>query len=544
MNRRNFFTLGAPRVGGDSAPRLMGDGGTQNTPPFLRVSSTGLEPYVPGSSDPWDYAKAAHLLRRIMVGPTDKEIRKAVADGFDTTVKNVFTTFTPPPTLIESFAGQDPQIRPGSADPTVIQDFSNANQQQRAQLHKWWLYTFANSPVSIQERMTLFWHNHFVSELNTVNFPEWMYGQNQLLRKNALGNFKQFVKDVTKDMAMLVYLDGIKNFKQGNKSSINENYGRELQELFTMGVVDWNGNPNYTQNDVSEAARALSGYSGTTSSKGTLYAGLQSQFIQARWDAGSKTFLGKTGAWKADDVVDIIFSERGDQVAKFICEKLYRAFVYDIPDRTVVAAMAETFKNGNWELKPVMDQLLRSRHFYDPTNIGALDRNPLDYIIGMVRGLGVTSVPDLQTGTTRNGNDARNRMDSLGMTLFDPPNVKGWPGGRTWVSTSTLPVRQKFSIDVAAGSLKQAGTGIYLLDPIAFAKNFPDPNDIHQLSDDMARFLLNVPPSASESAMLFAALLDSGVDYEWKIDDPQQKPAERIRKFLNAAFQLAKYQLY
>ncbi|MEP7218903.1 MAG: DUF1800 family protein, partial [Bacteroidota bacterium] len=236
MNRRNFFTLGAPRAGGDSALNLIGDGGTQNTPPFLRVSSTGLEPYVPSSSDPWDYAKAAHLLRRIMVGPTDKEIRKAVADGFDTTVKNVFTTFTPPPTLIETFAGQDPQIRPASSDPTVLQDFANLNQLQRLQLHKWWLYTFVNSPVSIQERMTLFWHNHFVSELQTVNFSEWMYGQNMLLRKNALGNFKQFVKDVTKDMAMLVYLDGIKNFKQGNKSSINENYGRELQELFTMGV--------------------------------------------------------------------------------------------------------------------------------------------------------------------------------------------------------------------------------------------------------------------------------------------------------------------
>jgi uncharacterized protein (DUF1800 family) len=547
MNRRNFFTLGAPTIRGDRAAHLTGDGASQNPPAFLRRSSTGLEPWTPSGDDAWNYAKAAHLLRRCMSGPTDTEIRKALADGLDATVTNLLKPFTPALTLIDDWAGQEPQVRPTATDAATLQAFQMELNRKGGQLHKWWLLVMNNSPVSIQERMTLFWHNHFTSELQVVNFAEWMYGQNQLLRSSALGNFKQLVKDITKDMAMLVYLDGAKNSKRGNKSNINENYARELQELFTMGVVDWNGNPNYTQTDVSEAARALSGYTAMPSAKGTNYLGLNSQFLQILWDSGQKTFLGKTGAWKADDVVDIIFSERGDQVAKFICGKIYRAFVYDVIDPVVVAAMAETFKSSNWEIKPVMAQLLRSAHFFDNTNIGALEKSPVEYVIDLTRGLALGSVPDFQTGTARGSDDLRNRITTYGMTLFDPPNVKGWPGGRTWISTSTLPARQKFGLDIMDQAIKAPGRNgavIYTFDPVAFAKLFSDPGDIHKLAEEMGAFLLNTPPSDMEAQQLFSALLDGGVDYEWKIDDPQQRPAERIRKFMKAAFQLAKYQLY
>lgn len=545
MNRRNFLTIGAPTLKTREAVRM--NGGTAQTPPlFARRSDTGLEPYT----GPWTYTQAAHLLRRCMVGLTDAEIRKAVADGMEATVAKLLGPYTPALTLISDWAGQpDFQSRPEGAitDPDYaakLQAFQTQNFERRSALVRWWQMAMVNSPVSIQERMVLFWHNHFVSELQTVNFSELMYVQNQLFRANMLGNFKKMVKDVTIDMAMLIYLDGVKNFKRNNKNSINENYARELQELFTMGVTDWDGNPNYTQQDVSEAARALSGWTYTPSTKGQYYAKTTSQFVQATWDSGNKTFLGQTGAWKMDDVVEIIFAQRGTQVARYMCGKLYRAFVYDTMDKTVVTAMADTFKNGNWELRPVIEQLLKSAHFYDETNIGAMEKSPVDYMVGMVRMMNLTNVPDMDAQATgRGANDLANRCANLGMQLFDPPNVKGWPGGRTWVSTSTLPVRQKFGIDVANGALKVRGTTVYAFDPLVFGKLFPNVADIHKLADEMALFLLNTAPSDKEKTTLFNTLLDGGVDYEWDINDPDQNPGNRIKKYLVALFQLAKFQL-
>ncbi|HVZ38192.1 MAG TPA: DUF1800 domain-containing protein [Candidatus Kapabacteria bacterium] len=546
MDRRNFLTIGTPRVRSNRTANYVGGAGTQTLPVFASRTAAGLEPY----SGPWSYTQAAHLLRRCMVGPTEAEILKAVSDGMSATVDNLLKSFTPDLTAISDWAGTDAVIKPDAAptDPDYTTKYTAWQTEmfrRRAKLVAWWQQTIATSKVSIQERMTLFWHNHFTSEMQTVNFAEFMYTQNQLLRTSMLGNLKQFTKDVSKDMAMLIYLDGVKNFKRGNRVNINENYARELQELFTMGVTDWDGNPNYTQTDVSEAARALSGWTFTTSTQGANYAGLSSQFVASSWDNGSKTFLGQTGNWKMDDIVDIIFAQRGDQVAKFVCGKLYRAFVYDTMDRDVVTAMAATLKGGNWELKPVLDQLLRSAHFYDDTNIGALEKSPVEYMIGMIRSLNLGSVPDFAAQAQgRVSQDLGTRLTNLGMTLLDPPNVKGWPGGRTWISTSTLPQRQKFGIDVANGALKLQRAAIYTLDAVAFAKTFPDPGDIHKLSADMANFLLNTPPSDMEATTLYNTLLDGGVDYEWDINDPNQNPGARITKFLVVLFQLAKYQLY
>jgi uncharacterized protein (DUF1800 family) len=546
MNRRNFVTLF--RQGGAVAPHVGNGSGSQLPPIFARRSNSGLEPFVPSDDNPWDYMKAAHLLRRTLVGPTDQEIRTAVAEGLDATVDRLLAPFTPANDDIAAWAGQDPQIRPPDPSTPEYTTYLQNLQLHREQLLRWWLRTIATSPVSIQEKLTYFWHNHFTSELQVVNFSEFMLTQNQLLRTNILGNFKQFVKMVTKDVAMLIYLDGIKNFKSGTRDNINENYARELMELFTMGVVDWDGSANYTQTDISEAARALSGYSGTPSSKGASYSGLASQFIPSRWDSGSKTFLGSTGNWNADDVVDIIFDKRALQVSRFICGKLYRALVYDVIDPVVVDAMAQTFRNGNWELRPVIVQLLKSAHFFDETNIGALEKSPVEFIVGMIRGMGITDVPDFAAGaTSRTGRDLVTRLASLGQNLFDPPNVKGWPGGRTWISTSTLPPRQKFAIDLANARIAVQRVTVYKIDPIAFAKKFPGsapgPGALRKLTGEMARFLLNTPPSAKEEELLFQTILDGGVDYEWSLDDPAQRADARIRKFLAALVQLAKFEL-
>lgn len=536
MNRRRFLTGGLTAGPAPSNTRNA----RQSTPVFAKRSAAGLETYT----GPWTYTEAAHLLRRCMVGPTDAEIRQAVTDGMVATVNKLLTPFTPSLELINDWAGTDAWIRP--ADANQYTAWQTENFRRRETIVRWWERVIVQSPVSIQERMTLFWHNHFTSELQTVNFPEFMYVQNQLLRSRSLGNFKQFALDVTRDVAMLIYLDGIKNFKRSNRDSINENYARELMELFTCGVTDWNGNPNYSQDDVHEAARSLSGWTFTASSQGDTYAGLTSQFVPFNWDSGNKTLMGQTGAWKDSDVIDIIFAQRGEVVSKYICGKLYRNFVYSVMDQDIVTEMASTMRTGNWEIRPVMLQLLTSAHFYDTTNIGALEKSPVDYMLGMVRQLGIANVPDFDTATSGRGTtDLVGRCETMGMRLLDPPNVKGWEGGRIWISTTTLTTRQKFGIDVAKGAIRRQGNPIYTWDPVAVAKRFPDYSRIDTLSDDMAKALLNTAPSALEQQTLRDVMAGgTGAAYEWDIDNPTTNAPNKIRAWLEALVQLAKYQLY
>jgi len=502
---------------------------------------------MPSASNPWDYSKAAHLVRRCVVGAKDSEIRKALSDGLDATITQLLTPFTPSLDDLKSWAGQDPNVRPPNGDnqSPEFQAWQTTKFAHRDQLIKWWLKTIATSPMSIQERLVMMWHNHFANEINVVDFAEFMLTQNQLFRKYIFGDFKQMVKDITKDPSMLIYLDGIKNYKSGNRSQINENYARELMELFTCGVADWNNNPNYTETDVSEAARALSGWMITPSANGAYYLGLSGSFAQSRWDAGSKTFMGKAGIWKADDIVDIIFTERADQVAKFVCTKIYRALVYDVPDQAIVSAMADTFRANNWSLKPVLDQLIRSAHFFDPTNIGAMEKSPIDFMVGAIRTLGLTDIPDFDVMKTgRMNNDLSQRLVTIGQVPLGPPNVKGWPGGRTWVSTSTLPVRHKFMLDVMDAKIMLQNVKYYKFDAIAFAKSFPSPNDATKLAQEISNALLNVPPSEKEAAALLEALLQGAKTYEWNINDPAFQADKHIRNLIKAIVQLAKHELY
>lgn len=550
MDRRDFFTVGAPRsreaIRGENRSGLKGRDEGENGPiQFARRSGTTLSPY----SGQWTYKQAAHLLRRAMFGPTETEIRRAVADGMNATIEKLFTPFDPSLTGIDSWANDTQfQAAPDTATGETYEAYQQAQNSRRDAAGIWMLHVMRQSPVSIQERLRFFWHGHFTTELQVVRFPELCYEQYKLFKQDMLGNFKQFVYDVTIDFAMLIYLDGIKNYKLGNRSNINENYARELMELYTMGVYDWDGEENYSQDDVIAAARSLSGWLYNVPSgnpRGVVWVDRKAVFNQLFWDNGQKTLMGRTGQWNTANVIDILFEERADQIAKFICTKLYRAFVYDVPDKVIVEEMAALFRANNWEIRPVMDALLKSEHFYDETNIGAMHKGPVDYILGAIRGQGLSAVPgfDIVTGR-RNDTDVPRRLEVLGQVPYAPPNVKGWPGGRTWTSTSTLPVRQKFSIDVANALIKSGRDMIYQFDPIAFARLFPDPEDIHALSSDMAAFLLNTIPSQEEADLLYETLLDGGKDYEWSLDDSGQRADQRIRKFVAAACQLAKYQLY
>lgn len=290
----------------------------------------------------------------------------------------------------------------------------------------WWVMEMLHTPSPLTERMTLFWHNHFVSGQDKVPWPQTMLAQNLLLRRDALGNFGVMLHQVAKDPAMLQYLDGASN----RKGHPNENFAREVMELFTLGEG------HYTQKDVTEAARAYTGW------------GLdgQAQFVwrPGAHDNGLKTVLGKTGNFDGDQVLDLLLAR--PQTANLVTAKLWREFISDAPDAGQAAAMADVFRASGYDIRTVLRAMFLSRAFWAQENKGTLTRSPVDFVIGTVRAF------DIACGSPRPLVAALNQ---LGQNLFEPPDVKGWRGGRSWINSSTLLVRERF----VEAILRTAGEG-------------------------------------------------------------------------------------
>jgi hypothetical protein len=522
MNRRAFLQLRPNSSRSTPTNSAAGD-------PLVAWSAT--------ASDRWDYPRAAHLLRRTMVGPTDAEIRRAVAEGLDATLDRLFTTHTPDAAELSDFTGKDARLNygvtPDEAEWWVIFD---RYREWMHHLTRWYLKTLIGSRTSMQEKMTFFWHSHFAMELDGVGWPEYMFESIATLRRGCFGNVRDLAQKMTVDMGMLVYLDGCFNRCYPTWSEINENYARELLELFTVGIVDRDGRPNYTQDDVEAAARSLTGWTFSPSELGPQFGGIRSRFLEESWDPSEKTFLGRTGAWKANDIVTIIFAERAEAASTHIASKLYRFFVHDDLDDAVVDAMARVLRESDWEVRPVLERLLRSDHFLSNAMHGALPRPLSDYYLGTIRQLGVTGVPDWQPGATeRTSSDLYVRLRKLGQLPLNPPNVNAWPSGRRWLSASTIPERMLWSLGIVNGELTDRhGAPSYAFDVIAFARSFPQPDDAHALVGDIVRFLLPAPLEPAELQVFVDVLLDGGPDYEWRLDDPKQNPSSRLRKLLAA----------
>lgn len=508
----------------------------------------GYEPFDVTDADGWDYQKAAHLLRRCMIGPTHAEILVAVSEGLDATLNRLFTPFEPSYERVLEFAGQDPNNKipdAGEGSPEG-EEFRRLKLLRRDLLGKWWMELMVRPEISLQERLTFFWHNHFTSDAGTVEYAERMFVQNELFRRSAFGNVRRLARDVTWDVAMLVYLDGATNVRTASENFINENYSRELLELYTMGVVDRQGRPNYTQRDVAEGARALTGLRVDGSPKEG-YGGITSHFDRDRWDPGEKEYLGRRGALGADDVIDIIFSERSDAVARFICGKFYRYFVSLNPDSGIIDQMAADLVAADWDLSPMLRHLFASAHFYSDANRGALVKSSYDIHLFLVRSLAARNIPDFDDTLelTEPNDGMRARLMAIGHMPLHPPNVKGWPGGKSWVNSSTIASRLEFATKVVAGSYSaKDGTPLYTYDPIALARGFSDPENSRKLTSEIAAWMLGRDATATEFALLYATLLDGGVNYEWSLDDPAQKAGSRIRKLLGGVVQLPGFQLY
>ncbi len=477
-------------------------------------AGAGLAPFVPSAEAPWDRQRALHLLRRTRFGATPQEADQLLASDPQAAVTLLLdgATSAPLPDVPAWATRPAPQSGSGAS-----MTFTDDNRRWRME-YRWGVYAEAlgsrSAATSLRERLAIFWHGHFVTQYTGYSLSSWLHRYWTLLRTHALGDFKQFVYDMGLSPAMLHYLNGNEN-RAGRP---NENYARELLELFTMGQTGPDGSANYTQADIEEVARALTGWDADK------HRHLESVFDPELHDGGEKTIFGQTGNWGYDDVIRILFEERGAEIAHFICEKLYRAFVYDAPNAAVVQEMADLFQASDFELKPVVHALLSSAHFFSDAALGARIKSPADHHLGLYREVGYAVDPTFNPILDRD-------LKYTGQELFNPPGVAGWDGHRAWLNTTSLTTRWGF-ISRFLGRQPTLR---------ALAAAMPDPEDPHALSASLAEFLLGVSLSQPEVDRVAEILLHGASPDDW---DPQDESAERrILGAVTHLVRLPEYQL-
>lgn len=469
----------------------------------------------------WNSVNASHLLKRTLFSPTFTELEAAESSTMDQTMEDLMAPQTapdPPDTWVT-----EPPPAFDSLTQEEIMEIITTYRLRLRTLVKWWGMEMAKDTFSIRENMTLFWHNHFATSAQKVFFPQAMYEQNNILREHCLGDFRELLRRVTFGPAMLIWLDS----HRSTKNDPNENFARELLELFTMGV------DNYTQNDVIEASRAFTGYS--TNGVATNYSYSQRSGIGNYWntahDFDPKTFLGQTGNWNGDDIIDIILEE--DVVANFICSKLYQWFVYENVDETFVDSMATVFRNSSYNIETAVEYLLTSEHFYDVNFHGAMVRNPMTVLYGTIRQLEMENVSTV-------GNYFIRTAEYLGMIPLYPPDVNGWTGYRSWLNSITLPSRKMITTTFLDGS---GGLGMLdsTADVVALAQNMTDPDDAEQIVEDLSRLFSPFPLSDILKTQLLDILLDGAAIYDWTISDASAEG--RLKNLMRHMMRMPEFQL-
>jgi uncharacterized protein (DUF1800 family) len=358
------------------------------------------------------YADARHLLGRTGFGATEAEVQTYAALSREAAVARLLRD---PPSAVQtpapSWAGEFiPFKRLKDLSEKEKKAFQRDQIEKGLELRGWWYREMLSTRSPLTERMTLFWHNHFVSSQQKVKSPVLMYQQNLLLRRHALGNFSELLHAIAKDPAMILYLDNASN----RKSRPNENFAREVMELFTLGEG------HYQEADIKEAARAFTGWSIDRDSG-------QFRFYRALHDGGEKTVLGRSGKFDGDAVLDILLDR--PETAEFVVTKLWREFISPVPEAREVKRLAAVFRGSNYDIGKLMYALLTSDAFYAAPHRGVLIKSPVELLIGTLRTFEIQPA-DLRPLALA----ARN----LGQDVFAPPNVKGWPGGESWINSHTL----------------------------------------------------------------------------------------------------------
>lgn len=554
MDRRSFLTAKAPSMKAAAVnPGSLAFGMADTKRAMM---SQSLNAWSPSANEPWDTQRIKHLYRRAGFGATHAELAQAktntpssIVDAFLADAH--LTNLPAPPKNSELWLEKEPYYGTELFLQTQQQNLYNA---ATSSVRRQWTHQMFAPQTMFREKMLLFWLNHFVIEANKVYYPQMMQRYMTYFRKHAWGNFKQMVKDVTIEPAMLLYLDGYISYR----TRPNENYARELLELFTTGVTDKNGQPNYTEFDIREIARALTGYRIQFDAPAP---NVVSSTYDITWhDASFKQPFGakrenyglaSSGA-EVVDVIDLIFEKRAEQIAWFMADKLYRFFIYANPTTTaeanVIDGIARSLIQNNWEVKPVLRELLLSQHFFATENIGAGIKSPFEYVVGMVRSFDIP-VTDLQAGTAM--------MYGFGLEqyLLDPPNVKGWRGYHTWLSTTTLPLRNTAVASqlLTLKQLQAAGATGFGTEPhhaiafsdadlLAWAKKFSNyTKSFDAFFDEVAEFLCAMPPSPNAKANLILPKLPPNY-YEWPSLTDSEKLSP-LRTIVRELLLLAEYQL-
>jgi uncharacterized protein (DUF1800 family) len=379
----------------------------------------------PLTASRWDFDAAAHLLVRAGFGGPPQEIQKTFALGPEKAVDSLINA-PPENDLPPAWAKPDDQdeLRAQVQEAATPQEKQMARKLLREKfndemkdLTRWWIDRMINTPSPLAEKMTLFWHGHFATSGQKVRPAYKMWFQNETLRQNALGNFRTLLKAISRDPAMMVWLDLV----QSKKESPNENFAREAMELFTLGEG------HYTESDVKEAARAFTGYRINQSEQSF-------RFAERQFDPGIKTFMGKTGPWDGDQILDIIVSQ--PECPPFIGAKIWRFFAYDDPDPRLIEALASELRNARYELRPFLKSLFLSQEFYGSQARNSQIKSPVQFLVQALRTLPIP-LPD--------SNLVEFALRQMGQVPFFPPNVKGWDGGKSWINTATLTFRYKLA---------------------------------------------------------------------------------------------------
>lgn len=390
----------------------------------------------PLSSDRWNYAMAAHLLNRAGFGGTPAEIKKLADLGLDGAVDYLVDyEKVPDPTPNPEWAKPEPDRirhlvevnRTGTPEEKrqLQQEMQRMQRQRIMDLRGWWLQRMATGPRPLQERMTLFWHGHFATSFEKVRDAYYLWRQNDIFRRLATGNWKLLLLEMGKDPAMLIWLDQA----QSRREHPNENFAREVMELFALGEG------HYTEHDIAEAARALTGWSLDRQQQSYVYR----PFFH---DNGNKTIFGQTGNFDGDDFIGMIVAQ--PQSAKFITAKIWNYFAGDVPAPELNEALAANFRaNGN-NFAPFLHTMFRCEEFYSPNIVRNQVKGPVQWLIGSVRMLENELPPTLV---------CEGMLRQLGQDLFAPPNVKGWDGGITWITTNTLLTRYNDAQALVQGAL-------------------------------------------------------------------------------------------
>lgn len=479
----------------------------QGTYPLLAKAMGGLDPLSP---DEWDYAKARHLAVRAGFGATPEQIQHLCDMGLYAAVDYLVDYYGHPPAPVPLDPAPARPASPLASKLVHSWTRANASSSQGGMdlggLRRWWLRRMVESPRPLQEKLVLFWHGHFATQQSVVGNTYTMYQQNQLLREHAAGNFGAMLYGIIHDPAMIRYLDNNSN----SKAHPNENLAREIMELFSMGAYQ-----GYTETDVREAARALTGYT-LDGSAG------QFRFQGAEHDGGAKTIFGHPGHWTGDDLVQLILQQ--PSTSRFVAGKTFAYFAYDEPNPLLVERLANVLRYHNYELAPMLKNLFLSEEFYSERALGTQIKSPVQLVVGMLRDMGASQAVDY------------GRVDAvlgeMGQQLFEPPDVRGWRYGRAWISAGRI-----FSRYNALADLIRTTQAI---DLVGFVEQGGCERP-EQVIDYLAQSCLLCPMRAETRQQLIEYLGELPARSEWS--GQRDELNERLRSVLILMTSMPEYQM-